>query len=285
MARLEETLVAARLYEEGDAAAERGEDMLGIQVAAAVDGLVRNNPGQKKEDVESGVSEADGAFLRCHSKALFDVAPLAVVALSTLDPQSTQVRDIGPLRGAPLTSLTLNGTNVVDLAVLKGMGLRFLNLGDTEVADIRVLQGMPLEFLHIGATKVSDISVLAGMPLKQLYLSQTSVRDISVLKGMPLQQLTLAGTPIRDISVLRGAPLQTLDAYGCKELHDLRPLADCRKLEQLSIPAHCTDIEFLRKLPALKVLDNSRTLYETKQTAAEFWGRWDAGRARRGGGE
>jgi hypothetical protein len=71
-------------------------------------------------------------------------------------------------------------------------------------------------------------------------------------------------------------PLECLDLLGCKELNDLSPLADCRKLKQLSIPEHCKNIEFFRSLKSLEILDNTKLSFGSKQTPAEFWKVWDA---------
>jgi len=315
MATLEETLVAARFYGESKVSAGQEQQMLRVKLAAAVEGLVRNNTGLKEQDVEYGVSEEMGAHLRCRSKALFDITPLKGVPFIQLGFPGTQVRDIEALRGMPLVHLDLTHTQVSDIAALAGMRLEILKLNGTKVSDISVLKGMPLAHLDINGAgvrdvsllrdmplvtvglgnlglrdisvlrgkrltslslyynPVSDISVLEGMPLHDLAAEHTKIRDLSPLENTPLTCLRLGGAPVSDITVLRGLPLKTLYLWGSLQIHDLTPLADCRQLEELTIPEHCQDIEFLRELPNLRILD--RCFISEARTAAEFWQSWD----------
>jgi len=298
-AGLEETLVAARFYQEGEVSAAQEREVLEVRLAAAVEGLVRNNPGLKKEDVEYGVT-ADGAFLECRSKALFDIAPLAGTPLTTVDLSRTEVRDIAALKGMPLTTLSLARTRVEDLAPLEGMPLASLNLWTTRVSDITALKGAPLSCLSLADTKVRDISALAGAPLTELFLLNTPVSDVSAIRGMPLERLTLsrhvtdisvlAGMPltrlcirsaVSDIGVLRGMPLEELDLYTCKTLRDFSPLSGCRTLKKLLVPPRCEALEVLRELPNLKVIEDTAILTQARQPAAEFWRKWDAEKAKR----
>lgn len=93
---------------------------------------------------------------------------------------------------------------------------------------------------------------------------------------MRLVLLDLSGTNIVDISILRHMPLESLDLVSCKNLIDLSPLADCQQLKKLSIPEHCRNIEFLRNLPKLEILDTKPLYLKSRRTASEFWKDWDA---------
>jgi len=66
-----------------------------------------------------------------------------------------------------------------------------------------------------------------------------------------------------------------------------KPLGECEALDILTIPEHCTDIEFLRDLPNLRILDNSRHehLWTVKRPAADFWRKRDAETAKRQAGK
>jgi len=82
---------------------------------------------------------------------------------------------------------------------------------------------------------------------------------------------------VSDITVLKGRPLKELDLRGCTELQDLSCLVECRELERLAVPAHCTDIEFLRELPNPRIIDTKVQGWDrTSQPAAQFWRKWDA---------
>ena len=72
-----------------------------------------------------------------------------------------------------------------------------------------------------------------------------------------------------------------LDLDNFKELNDLTPLAECKQLEKLTIPKHCKNIEFLRKLPNLKILANDKSLSGLRQSATDFWKKWDAEKAKK----
>ena len=155
------------------------------------------------------------------------------------------------------------------------MPLETLSLTVSRVSDISFLKGMPLRTLFLSSTQVTDLGPLSGMALAELLLRKTPVSDIHVLEGMPLTHLNLDYTDIRDISVLRGMPLKQLGLYGCKFLHDLGPLAECKQLEKLAIPEQCEEIGFLRALPDLKWLDNQKDLWYLERSATDFWREWD----------
>jgi len=133
-----------------------------------------------------------------------------------------------------------------------------------------------LTVLSLSGTQVRDLSPLRGMPLEKLDFGSTAVSDLRSLQGMPLRQLEFPNTTVADLTPLRGMPLQNLELDGCESLRDLTPLADCRQLETLVIPRHCANIEFLRRLPHLKVLTYE---HGDLKPAAEFWKEYDATKA------
>jgi len=212
-----------------------------------------------------------------------DISALRGMPLRKLDLLGTRVSDISPLAGAPLQDLGLARCPVADLAPLRGMRLRKLDLGETDVTNIAVLEGMPLQVLALSSLRRfdGDLSPLRGAPLIDVSLGRNrSVADLTPLAGAPIEVLRLRSIPITDITALKGMPLRILSVHGCEKLKDLTPLAECRKLERLAIPEHCTDIDFLRDLPNLKVLTNSEGVFYSKQPPAEFWRKWDANKAR-----
>jgi|GEM_PF-1078382 len=139
--------------------------------------------------------------------------------------------------------------------------------------DCSLLKGFPIEVLTLGSTAVTDLSPLRGMPLKELYLWWSLVADLDPIDGMPLETLHLAGTPVVDLSPVRGLPLKYLKLHDCRHLVDLRPLADCPELLEVTLPPNAEDYEFLRTLPALERLSFGRDP-DTDQptlTASQFW--------------
>jgi len=233
--------------------------------------------------------------LNCWNMKVSDLSPLAGLPLKSLTlALCRRVTDIYPLSGMALTTLNLWNSGVSDISPLQGMRLQHLDIGETRVSIVRFLKGMPLRSLVMCGTPVSDISVIKGMPLTYLRIDRTKVTniepvrgmqlpalglpegvtDLASLEGMPLTYLHLIKCGVTDIGVVRELPLKELLLEDCPRLTDLTPIADCKTLEKLAIPKHCTDIESLRKLPNLKHL-NSDNDFKWKQTAAEFWEKWD----------
>ncbi|MCJ8331485.1 MAG: hypothetical protein MJH11_16100 [Lentisphaeria bacterium] len=166
------------------------------------------------------------------------------------------ITDISPLRGMPLERLIIYSSSLKDISSLKGMPLKYLDLYSPSLKDISSLKGMPLEYLDLAA-KIIDISVLKKMPLKHLSLSnigsyiydpmkglQARITDISVLKEIPLRSLNIEYTTVIDISMLEGMPL-----------------------EKLFLPVTAKNIEFLRSMKTLKMIN-----YQSPQ---KFWKLYD----------
>ena len=183
------------------------------------------------------------------------LAPLQGMPLASLQIGNTQVSDLGPLKGMPLTSLSLLSAPVRDLSPLKNSKLTNLDIRATLVTDLTPLRGLPLAILLTQADRIPDFTPLRGLPLKKLLLTGAKIDDLSLVKGMPLEELILDKSTVSDISALRDHPTLRNLALNGTPVRDLTPLANCRKLEALAIPAGFTgDLEFLRRLPALQRL-------------------------------
>ncbi|MFT5129142.1 MAG: serine/threonine protein kinase [Rhodothermales bacterium] len=213
------------------------------------------------------------------SQYIGDIAPLRGMPITLLDLSKTRITDIRPLVGMPLRSLYLDGTRVsdisalahlkeldtlglsktpvTDISALRGLPLISLTLSESRVTDIAPIAGMRLTALGLFDTSISDLRPLHGMRITSLYLNGSNVVDLSPLEGMPLEELNLQRMLISDISVVSGMPLKALFLDRCTELHDLRPLTRCTELENLTIPDHVKNIDFLRNLPKLKFLSTN----------------------------
>ena len=176
----------------------------------------------------------------------------------------------------------LSNTKFSDLTLLKGAPISSLTLANTAVSDLSPLQGMPITSLHLGGTVVTNLEPLRGMPLTSLVIYDTPVTDLSPLAGMPLQRFHLGGTKVKDLSALRGMPLTYLRLHGCSELADISPLADCKDLQELTLPPNAKNIEFLRDLPSVKLIGftEDQTSFEPDKTAAEFWADYAAAKTK-----
>ena len=120
---------------------------------------------------------------------------------------------------------------------------------------------------------LADRLTLDESGLLRLDLSNTLVRDLSLIEGMPLMSLNLANTKVTHLGPLGRMPLEELRLDGCERLTDLGPLAECRSLERLIVPAHCASFDPLRELPALGRLSTVFPAegWEGVTTAESFW--------------
>ena len=100
---------------------------------------------------------------------------------------------------------------------------------------------------------------------------------------MKLEEFQVGGgdLALRDLSVLRGMPLRKLALPNAPGATDLHFLENCQSLEDIVLPPHAVDIEFLRKLPNLRRISRQGKLYgrDATMTAEEFWKAEDAARA------
>ncbi|MBM3876133.1 MAG: hypothetical protein FJ386_05360 [Verrucomicrobia bacterium] len=194
--------------------------------------------------------------------------------LSGARPGNTRLSDISALRDMPLTSLNLARTAVTNIAALRGMPLAWLDLSGTRVDDLTPLTRAPIEDLNLSNNlRIRDLSPLQVGPLGKLDLSATGVSDLRPLRELQLTNLNLHRTPVTDLAPLRGLPLGTLRLDGIVAVLDLAPLAECTRLEHLSLPPRYKNIEALRDLPALKRIgrEPKGTNWDSVQTADAFW--------------
>jgi Leucine-rich repeat (LRR) protein len=239
-----------------------------------------------------------------------DLSPLRGLPLASLNLSYTRITDLSPLEGMQLRELRAGYTRVHDLTPLQGMPLRVLNVSPgpqaaarVTVTDLSSLKGMPLVEFGVAYTRVTNLDPLRGMPLESLILCDTPVHDLGPLKGMgtletldlrntkvtdltPLRELAVPNlnldhTPIVDLSPFKGKlGFVRLSLFGCENLHDLRPLAECSSLQYLVLPPHCEDIECLRRLPKLQHISyqGPATIggWDRMPTTAEFWKEYDA---------
>ena len=227
----------------------------------------------------------NGTFsLNLESLKIGDLSVLWALPISELNLGSTGITDLSQVSKLPLSVLNIGGHKNAtslkgDISALRGMKLRRLGASGSGIVDIRPLAGMPLEELDVNAGKVSDLTPLQGMPLRHLGLSfNYDLRDLSPLAGLPLERLYLTACgKVTSLEPLRGLSLKRLELTGCSTL-DLRPLADCRDLEQIELPKSVTHLEALRALPKL-----ARIRWEAHGDAllpaAQFWSDYDAQQA------
>jgi len=208
---------------------------------------------------------------------LRDLSPLAGMRLKTLW-LDAPVTNVSVLRDMPLEQLSLTSAQARDFSPIRGLPLRDFLAGSTPFNDVTVLEGMAITNLDLSHTPVSELGALRGMLLNALGMTGTKVRDLGPLQGAPLTMLTLHSTLVADLTSLRGMPLRELRLDGCKRLKDLTPLADCRELENLTIPVLYDNLECLRQLPKLKFLAYSLENGNWTVAAADFWTAYDARR-------
>jgi Leucine-rich repeat (LRR) protein len=127
------------------------------------------------------------------------------------------------------------------------------------------------------------------MNLKRLFISACPVSDLSPLKGMPLENLSIGlkswttpqegRTNVSDLTPLRGLPLVQLHLDGTND-PDLAPLAECINLRWLVLPLKASNVEALRKLPALQKISWGWPGSDDKMPdEATFWKDYDAQQA------
>ena len=138
-----------------------------------------------------------------------------------------------------------------------------------DFSDLTPLATLPLTRLAVRNTAVYNLDALAGMPLHGLDASGTAVSSLDPLVGAPITSLLLANTPIADLALIRFFPLRELTLHGCANIKDVTPLAQCRKLQRLTVPAAAENIPLLRELEGLTNLNTTWDNWET--TADAFW--------------
>ncbi len=228
-----------------------------------------------------------------------DLSPLRGMPLEKLDISRTPVSDLTPLAGMKLRRFIaaypqLKGGPISDLRPLAAMPLDHVDLDNAvDVVDISPLQGAPLTFLRISRTRVSDLSPLKGAPLQNLDVAETNVGDLSPLSECrtlqtlrlyankritdlsPLAKLRLVRihcdwTGVKNLGPLRGHPLKycKLDGFS---ITDVSPLLDCPTLEEIMLPTRVANVEILRNMPNLRIIQDTGP----PRSAEQFWKDYD----------
>ncbi len=225
---------------------------------AAIEGLdwVEQFPALRSLDLE-------------HCWRVRDLTPLAGLDhLQALDLSSTAVTDLTPLKGlSRVRRVELRHTEIDDLTPLADLvGLEHLDLHGTEVADLVPLRGLTnLEWLDLGETPFQDVAPLRGLVrMRHLCLSGRRIYKIGAIGNMTeLRHLDLSDMSIFHLGLVEPMrKLQVLDASGNRWIDDLRPLADKRDLRVLRLRG--TKVHDLRPIKELSKLEElvlrSRTL-------------------------
>lgn len=212
--------------------------------------------------------------------------------------EKTNLSNIDALRDMKLKVLSLNGAipQNADISLLKDMPIKHLYLIDYRIKNLDLFKTMPLtrlaisgdikdmtpitkfklEVLWLNDYQGNDFSFLKKLPLKVLKLEDTNISDLTILKGTNIEILYLpACDKLTDISIVQELPLRFLFLGRCKNLHDLTPLKNCKRLTQLQIPPNPGNIDFLRTHPTLKQISFSGKYEDKLMPAKEFWKEWD----------
>lgn len=185
--------------------------------------------------------------LQCASCGLNSLDPISGMAIKDLIISQNRISTLSPLKGMPLERLRCRLNRIPSLEPLKGMSLERLECGGNQITDLSPLKGMPLFFLGCRMNNISSLEPLRGIKLCILDCQQNPITSIEPLIEMPLRELYLNNCPIKDIT----------------------PIKNDVKLEKLTIPADCRDIDFLKKLPNLEYIDTKWDLI--LQKSSDFW--------------
>ncbi len=212
---------------------------------------------------------------------LTDIAPVIGKELTALSLVGcTGVASLAPLQGGHLTALEIGRCNQVqDLTPLRGMPLTTLMAPDCRlVSDLAPLTGMRITVLDLDrCSAIASLAPLAGMPVTSLHIAGLAkVRDFTPLAGMPLTKVWMVGcSGFADLAIFRDAPLEGLSIIECPLVRDLSPLAGKPlRLLSFSMGPDLAGLDGLRGLPGSLVINDL--------PAAEFWRRYDAGKAKTG---
>jgi serine/threonine protein kinase len=216
------------------------------------------------------------SFLDISDTRIKDLLPIAGTKLKHLNISGSRVDDLSVIRDLPLESFVVDGDQIKNLDSLMELSLVHLGLRNAKDGDLRILQQMRLKSLDLHGRFISSLHYLQGAQLAHLSIQYTKMKDFSILKDLPLESLKFSNSLITDISVVKELELKELRLEKCYFLSDLKPIAECKTLEKLLIPPHVTDIEYLKDLPNLKVLSSNVKDYESNQSVAEFWDKYQS---------
>ena len=183
----------------------------------------------------------------CEGNKVTDISPLArLVNLEYLNLRNCPVEDISPLSGlSKLACLILGQTRIVGIDILfKNKKLKSLDLSSTVVSDIFSLRYLS-ELEELSLADCPDVCTLKHIAkldkITYLDLSWRDIVDIKVISSFKLMFLDLSSTNIKieHLNTLSMGPvresLEILYLNSCNYLTRLYPLADFRKLSELSL--------------------------------------------------
>ena len=183
----------------------------------------------------------------CEGNKVTDISPLArLVNLEYLNLRNCPVEDISPLSGlSKLACLILGQTRIVGIDILfKNKKMKSLDLSSTVVSDIFSLRYLS-ELEELSLADCPDVCTLKNIAnldkITYLDLSWRDIVDIKVISSFNLMFLDLSSTNIKieHLNTLSMGPvresLEILYLNSCNYLTRLYPLADFRKLSELSL--------------------------------------------------
>jgi len=176
--------------------------------------------------------------------------------------------------------------------------------GAEKLSDLSILHDVKASSLAVRASSHLDWTTIASLPVKSLVVSGCDAADLPTSQRgyLRLEGLDLSDTPVRSLDCLRsmvGLESLNLSKSGVSEL---TPLMNTRKLSSLNLaglqlhslqplkvlpleslvispelldPEARADLEELRTHRTLRLIRSPED--PEKQTAAEFWGRYDGG--------
>ncbi len=210
-------------------------------------------------------------YLDLANTKIDDLAGLTQPGLMEINIAGLNMADLSPLKGLSLKRLTIDGHQMKHLPELRQLGLLHLTIHDPDKVQLYLLKDFPLISLKLSGRSFSELNYLKDIKISRLDLVDTKVRDLSPLAPIRLTSLRLFQCAISDITPLTTMALKELQIEKCYFLQDISGLEKCVSLEKLLIPPHITTVDFLKKLPKLKVLANNYEDFTAAQTPQQFF--------------
>ncbi len=139
---------------------------------------------------------------------------------------------------------------------------------DKNLKNLNFLTNRDYELLDCSNNKIISLKPINKMrKLEHLDCADNNIVSLHDIKDFKLKTLECHNNQIKDISSINGENLKNLSLHGNNSI-DLTPLLKCKKLERLTIPRYCKNINILKELPNLKYLDYD---LGTNKTVEEFF--------------
>ncbi len=184
-------------------------------------------------------------ILNCSGNKILSLDTLKLIPLERLECAKNLIQDIAPIKNLSLKYLNCSSNKIKTIEPLQNMPLETLICSNNEISDLAPLANSGIEVLNCANNKISDLSPLKGSVLMTLNCSRNNISSLESLQNVPLETLDCSFTPIRSIEPLLGMPLKSLDLQGCADLYDISSIAQFESLEQLKIPSHIKETDFL----------------------------------------